>query len=267
MKIDTIITSVNDSHDYTSFVKPICNAWTSLGVNVRLNVIGDEQFSFPGGGVTVINRKPIDGVRSSSQAQLSRIADAAAPENNSKIIMIADIDMIPLNDTQLRVYDDVLDTYLCKFGYDHPAFQNAPDIGKWPMHGTASSGKVFNRFVNPKDLSYEELIEEWCETEFSDPRSQPRQSGYFCDESLVKMLLDKNPQSSVLIARGLVGGGKFKQHPDGGYTVYGRICRAKHSSLEDINLDDYFEIHGPRPFIESWYKPVTKYLGETDERI
>jgi hypothetical protein len=81
------------------------------------------------------------------------------------------------------------------------------------------------------------------------------------------MLLDKNPQSSVLIARGLVGGGKFKQHPDGGYTVYGRICRAKHSSLEDINLDDYFEIHGPRPFIESWYKPVTKYLGETDERI
>ena len=29
MKIDTIITSVNDSHDYTSFVKPICNAWTS----------------------------------------------------------------------------------------------------------------------------------------------------------------------------------------------------------------------------------------------
>ena len=262
MKINKIITSVNENHNYYKFVPIVVEAWHKLGVSVRINVISENpvwsrQFH-KAGADEVILRKPITGVRTSAQAQMSRMLDAACEDNKDDYIMIGDIDMIPLNDGQLKSYERVPENDLALFGAEHPAFQQHPDIGKWPMHGMAAKGETFRKLVNPERLDYYEVIEYWNRHSWKDPRCAPSTRATFCDESLARELLELNPVEVTKIFRQEAG--SFKQHPDGGYTVYGRICRSKWQSIDPAELDHYFEIHGPRPYTKEFYAPVESYI-------
>jgi hypothetical protein len=270
MRINRIITSVNENPDYTSFAEIVCMTWNKLGYSVTLNVIGRGDTEF----VEKVSQwadvqiwpKLVD-VKSNRQSQFIRMISASSPLLASEFLMIADIDMIPLSAGPVESYDRVPEDHLAQFGYEHPAFQRHPDIGKWPMHGTAARGSTFAEIVNPNNLKYSDLFDYWNSRPphlAVDPRGIPNRLGYFCDESLIKCLTDDwHGKFDRITKIRREEAGDFKKHPSGGYTVYGRICRANWESLENENLDDYFEIHGPRPCdLEGFYKPVLQYLRE-----
>lgn len=238
MKIDKVITSVNNNHLYKSFVALTVKAWNILGVECEVVYTGEN------GNI----------------AKASRIIQASMPDNHDRFIMIADIDMIPLV-SPLSAYESCPDDHLCKFGYEHPAFQKYPDVGKWPMHGTAAKGSTFQKIVNPNNLSPSELIQDWSSRSWAkDTRANPNNPFVgFSDESLLKYLWQESDVPDCLIKRTALEG--YDQHPDGGYTVYGRICRSKWGDVGIEELDKYFEIHGPRPCdLEGFYKPVLEYI-------
>lgn len=260
MKIGRIITSINDNPDYVSFAQFTCWAWHKLGYNVTLNIVGDHTVDV-GETADVVNWENLPYVESKKQSQFIRMYNAST--YGDEVCMIADIDMVPLSDAPLIAYGWVPEDHLAQFGYEHPAFQRHPDIGKWPMHGTAGKGSTFKEIINPNDKSLASCVSEW-NISIPDYRARPMMSGYFCDESLIKCLLDQwSGKDSRVSKIRREESGDFKQHADGGYTVYGRIDREKWKTLEGENLQDYFEIHGPRPFTEEWYGSVTKHLEET----
>jgi hypothetical protein len=277
MKINRIITSINENPDYASFAELVCMTWNKLGYSVTLNIIGPDllkparhrqpspKFVENIGRWADIQIWPkLVGVKSSKQSQFIRMICASHPLLASDTLMIADIDMIPLSAAPLESYGRVPEDHLAQFGYEHPAFQSHPDIGKWPMHGTAARGSTFAEIVNPNNLKYSELVDYWNSRppHLADLRSIPNGLRYFCDESLLKCLTDiwQGKFDRITKIR-REEAGDFKQHKSGGYAVYGRICRTEWKSLENENLDDYFEIHGPLPCdLEGFYKPVLQYL-------
>lgn len=243
MKIDKIVTAYDHNPLYSSFKDLTVEAWKRLGIEVQAEPM-----------------TPTRGVASAIMAKITRLLAASSEENTDKFVMIADIDMVPLA-SPLSAYDGCPDHHLCQFGYEHPAFQQAPDIGKWPMHGTAAKGCTFQKIVNPQGLSNAELLQTWLSGFREDPRSAIMNSPErFSDESLLRCLLSRAEGVEVSkIRRDVLEG--YDQHPDGGYTVYGRICRSKWGGVTPEELDRYFEIHGPRPCdLEGFYKPVLEYI-------
>lgn len=150
MKIDRIITSINDNPDYVSFAQFTCWAWHKLGYNVTLNIVGDHTVDV-GETADVVNWENLPYVESKKQSQFIRMYNAST--YGDEVCMIADIDMVPLSDAPLVAYGWVPEDHLAQFGYEHPAFQRHPDIGKWPMHGTAGKGSTFKEIINPNDKS------------------------------------------------------------------------------------------------------------------
>jgi hypothetical protein len=230
-----------------------------LGYAVTLNIVGNHTVDV-GDTAEVINWDNLPSVESNKQSQFIRMYNASTYGDEN--CMIADIDMIPLSDAPLLAYNKVPEDHLAQFGYEHPAFQVYPDVGKWPMHGTAAKGNTFKEIINPHNKSLEQLAFEW-NISMLDHRARPMANGYFCDESLIKCLLDKWVGKTNRVSRiRREQAGDFKQHEDGGYTVYGRIDKEKWDTIEGENLRDYFEIHGPRPFTKEWYGTVIDFIGE-----
>ena len=116
-----------------------------------------------------------------------------------------------------------------------------------------------------KRLSYKQLILSWAGGFPEDPRSNVSNAfGSFSDESLLKCLYSRwrDKERTTCIER--TEAGDFDQHPDGGYTVYGRLCRSKHHDLEQIDIGRYFEAHGPKPFSTNleWYGKILDHLED-----
>jgi len=268
MKIDKVITSCDSHKDYASFAAFTTYAWKVLGVDVQLNVVGNvftpEQLKSIGQNCEIVEYPEVAGTYTGVIGKITRIISAAEDNNLDKNVMMADIDMVPLSAAPLKSYAKAGEDHLCKFGFEHPAFQQPPDIGKWPMHGTAGKGSTFREIVNPENLPFVDLVSYLARKNFTDKRATvTNHPSAFSDESLMHMLASEwDGRWSRCCSIRREEAGKFKQHPSGGYTVYGRVCRAKWPSVNGVNLDDYFEIHGPRPFTEEWYKPVIQYLKE-----
>lgn len=268
MKIKKVITAINENSLYTEFLPATYKAWSRLGVEV---VVGVVAKSITDGNLVNWASKhsdalyvfsKIDSVDSGIQAKVTRMCLACNEQEHTAIV---DVDMIPLSAGFVNSYDEVPDDHLAKFGAEHPAFQREPDIGKWPMHGTAANGETFREIINPSSLSYKELILSWSGGFPEDPRSKVSNVfGSFSDESLLRCLYSrwKNKDRTTCIER--TKAGDFDQHPDGGYTVYGRLCRSKHHDLEQIDVSRYFEAHGPRPFSANleWYGKILDHLED-----
>lgn len=264
MKIDTVILSTDLNNDYFSFVDLTLDAWLKLGVKIDLSIVGNIDITL----AAEVSKKcdnirlfpdKIDNVESGPQAKVARLWAAQDRTDN---VMIADIDMIPLNNAQLGFYNDIADDRFVKFGTEHPAYQKYPDIGKWAMHGTAGNGKTFKEIVNPNNLFYRELMSKWANIRCKDYRAVLSNAPeHFSDESLMLELHRAwpNKHRTAIARRDSVPG--FQASENNGYVTYGRVCRSKHDNFEKVNFDRYFEVHGPRPMDREVYKPVIDYLG------
>ena len=125
MKINRIITSVNENSDYTSFAETVCRTWNKFGYSVTLNVIGhgDTEFVENVSQWADIQIWPnLVDIKSNKQSQFIRMISASSPLLASDFLMIADIDMIPLSAGPVESYDRVPEDHLAQFGYEHPAF-------------------------------------------------------------------------------------------------------------------------------------------------
>lgn len=275
MKIDRIITSVNANPNYLTFAPTLCKVWRHLHdidpmvayikcENQDLDYVCQEYLRNSGCNLFVFDKLDIDhGI----QSKITRMYMAATFEDSNNLIV--DIDMFPMSTKFLESYQAAEEGHLVKFGDDHFSFQRDPDIGKWPMHGTAGYGATLKEIINPDDLSYEDLLRSWSAGFPQDPRSNVLNSFHnFSDESLLKCLTDRwegkdatgfNRCSKIL-----------RTDIEGDYDtepVYGRLCRAHHHQLDNIDLSRYFEAHGPRPFNQhpEWYQQLFNFIGLKDE--
>ena len=70
MKIDRIITSINDNPDYVSFAQFTCWAWHKLGYKVTLNIVGNHTVDV-GETADIVNWPNLPNVESKKQSQQS----------------------------------------------------------------------------------------------------------------------------------------------------------------------------------------------------
>jgi hypothetical protein len=266
MKIQKIITSVNIANDYLTFAPTLCKIWRELhgldpivafikSDNEDLNYICQEYLLKSSCNLITFDKINIDyGI----QSKISRMFLAAEFTDSNN--MIVDIDMLPMTSKFLESYHISPEDHLVKFGSDHFSFQKHPDIGKWPMHGTAARGSTFREIINPDGLAYEELIRSWVGFP-QDPRSNVFNPFHgFSDDSLLKCLHDrwsgKDDRCTTILRTGVDG--DYNSEP-----VYGRLCRSRHHDISNTDLTKYYECHGPRPFHRNleWYNQLFNFMG------
>lgn len=253
MKINNIITVVNDRPEYTEILPLFRRAWTKLyNIEPIVGVIEGNYDQDPQPHVTFPRDNNID---SGIQAKITRMYLATLFERYS---MVVDVDMIPLDGGFFEVVDRAKNNDLVQWGYDHPVYSTysngISNVGKWPMDKTCAHRLTWAKIVNPKGLDYKnwieslyEITEAWCsvKTCFS----------LFSDESLLKLLLEKSGHEHVCkIKRSEYNNKNYKGK------VHGRLDRVEHGN--DYNPLDYFEAHGARPYSQhkDWYKNIETYL-------
>lgn len=271
MKIERVITSVTANTDYSDFIGPSCLAWNKLyGISPTLAYIqtGDpetdgaydsslkELIESTGIQIHPVTVERIPEIEYGVQARATRMFMAASYEDT--VNMVVDVDMIMLHKDFLGFADKIPNDHFVEFGYDHPSFQRNPDLGKWPMDKTTARGDVWKEIVNPDSLEYGDWVmsqtgfEQDYRTNIFTPFS------VFCDESLLKCMLDRWGKSNVTRVR-------RDEVPcecqDKG--LYGRLYEHEHPYTEGVDLSKFYEVHGPRPLNQNvdWYKPVMQYLS------
>lgn len=99
-----IVLSVNDNVDYLYFTPLTCWAWRKFGWEPIVMFYGDPVAQYRLvqrlGDVTVYGIRKIEGYRSDTITQISRLYGACAIQSfqNDTYLMTGDIDMIPLSD-------------------------------------------------------------------------------------------------------------------------------------------------------------------------
>lgn len=269
MKIERIITSVNANPNYLTFAPTLSKLWRHLhGLDPVVAYIKSgnqdldyvcEQYLSESCDLIIFDKIEMDyGI----QSKITRMFLAAEFTDTNNLIV--DIDMFPMSTKFMDSYEVAPEDHLVKFGDDHFSFQRHPDIGKWPMHGTAGKGSTLREIINPNGLSYEGLLRSW--TGFpQDPRSNVfNLFNHFSDESLLKCLSDhwegKDTRCTTILRTDVEGDYDCE-------TVCGRLCRAHHHRLDNIDLSKYFEAHGPRPFNQhpEWYGQLFNFIGFKDD--
>jgi len=253
MKINNIITVVNDRPEYIEILPLFRRAWMKLyNVEPIVGVIEGNYDQDPQPYVTFPRDNNID---SGIQAKITRMYLATFLERCS---MVVDVDMIPLDGGFFEVLDRAKNNDLVQWGYDNPVYSTysngISNVGKWPMDKTCAHQLTWTKIVNPKGLGYKnwieslyEITEAWCsiKTCFS----------LFSDESLLKLLLEKSGHEDVCkIKRSEYNNKNYKGK------LHGRLDRSEHG--RDYNPLDYFEAHGARPYSQhkDWYKNIETYL-------
>lgn len=257
MIIDTVITSVNFHSDYLTFAKPWREFWSKMGMSTHLCYVRSGDAFLDEVAEQAINPDSvhyrIEGVDYGVQAKLTRFYAASILEGTW---LITDVDMMPTNRAFLKPYQSISHDHLVQFGVDHFSYQRAPDIGKWPSHGVAGNMKTLQEILRSDEVeNMEQLVDGWKGRSWQDPRCNPgNRFSAFSDESLMRELVRSwnQPHRISKIMRTDVG-------PDYCHTpVYGRLCRSFHKTLDNVDLDKYYEAHGPRPYHASkqWYRKL-----------
>lgn len=276
MKIDTVITSFTNNPTYLEFVVPTCIAWKKLNNIIpkvayilcnnpeqdQLILSGIEKANSDYGNFIDLCVYPrIQSIDYGIQGKITRMFLAASLKDNFSLI--ADIDMIPLNSNLIDFANDVPEDHIIQFGYDHPSFREQINLGKWPMDKTIASGKTFSDIVNPKNLEYEELLTSWRGFPEDSRTNVFNNFSNFSDESLLKCLYNrwehKNTRTTKIKRHEVSVKCKCKPNE-----LYGRLYKQAHPTTENLDMSNYYEVHGPRPNSsnQSWYKPVIDYINK-----
>lgn len=251
MKIKNVVTVINDRQEYTEFLPLFRLAWKKMyNIDPLVGVINGNYSE----DLSPYCFFPRDfNIDSGIQAKISRMFLAT---QLTGCTMVVDIDMIPVDNGFFNVIRDVNDGQLIQWGYDHPAYSIYINRGKWPMDKTCAHQKTWLKIVNPNNLTYEDWIkslygitENMCNIKNS--------FSNFSDESLLKYLLDKSGHTDICkIERSKYNNKQYKGN------LYGRLDR--NEILNNYNIEDYFEVHGPRPYSQyrDWYSGIEVFLDK-----
>lgn len=265
-----VILSCDENPIYSQFWEPVSWAYKKMGFECHLafvtkrkedDAIVQRMREF--GKVTLF--RPIDDVPAGNQAKMARFILASTMEN--EICYMDDIDLFPLRKDfitdkleRFYHYDDIL---LCVGGevYHYN--------GCYPVSQMTAKGYLWAQFINPKNLSYDQLIRSWKDKAQFDDReniniwpehSARREDYYFSDERLLKRLIHEHPVPKLEIQRGYddyleatIDRATFNK--DKNEWVYDR---------EKLKRGGYVNAHCIRPFEANreHFKPLFDYINE-----
>lgn len=229
--IDRVFLSVTNDPLYVQGVDYVVKAWQDIGPEVNLYTVGYDTGNF-------WSLPAIPGMPLGNQAKITRmLATFAYPED---WCLISDADMLPLDGKYFQ--DGATHREDGKILY-YTSELTGEDAGKYPACYMLAQGKTFAKYVNPLELTIDELVETWKHLDRNaDPWAEP-----FSDESLYWHLFKDAPK--VCLER---------HHQER------RLCRSDWQP-EDWKLaaHEYIDCHMPRPFYDNLDKlrPVLKSIG------
>lgn len=258
--INQIILSTNEDRTYCEFWEPVAYAYKKMfpDVVVHLAFLTDREETDPlvveyrkHGRVTLF--KPRKDVPEFGQAKMIRFILASMQGN--EVCYIDDIDIFPLVKTFITNKTDKrpANRLLCVGG---EVYNNN---GCYPVSQMTAEGYVWKNLINPKDLSYNDLIETFIGNVQFDKREDIMieldfaKDSYFSDERLIRRLRHENPVPIFEMRRG------YNNFLDATLDRY-----AWDVNLEKLNNHVYQNAHGIRPYgnnVEE-YKPLLQYIDK-----
>ena len=207
---DKIILSCNEDETYSDFWKPVSWAYKKVfpDVSVHLAFLTNRDQNDPVvedmrefGEVTLFPILP--DVPQAGQAKMIRFI--LASRMAEKVCYIDDIDLFPLQADFItsKLEKRPTGVLLCVGGEVY-GFN-----GCYPISQMTAEGYIWQKFINPNSLRYEELVRSWKDKAFYDHREniniwEPDMLNdyYFSDERLLKRLLVENPVPKLELKRG-----------------------------------------------------------------
>jgi len=161
MKLDRIIVSSDENKDYLEFSKIIGPAWKKLLPDVKVTLLcvtdkdKNEFLDISKFYDDVIFLPNITNIPSGNQAMASRMLIAATEIYKDEVIMLSDIDMLPLNkEFFVNAISNISDDKFVVLGGN--AYNNSI---KFPICYMISNQKTFSEILNPEKLEYKDLVE------------------------------------------------------------------------------------------------------------
>lgn len=268
--IDKIILSCNEDPTYMEFWEPISWAYKQMFPDVELHLAfltnrdeGDPLVEWfrEFGEVTLF--KPLPEITEFPQAKMIRFILASM--QGDSVCYIDDIDLFPLTKEFItdKTSQRPKDHLLCVGGevYDHN--------GCYPISQMTAEGYIWKQFINPKNKSYKELMDEWSGDTMFDRREDVTiflnwaKDDYFSDERLLRRLLYSNPVKKFEMKRGYVNylDSTIDRH------TWNKHTNTWEFSLEKLENHGYYNAHGIRPFqkYREHYAPLINYIRDNYE--
>lgn len=258
MGINKIILSSNEDPVYLEFWKPVSWAYKQMfpDVEVHLALLTNKPEDHKlitnlrkWGKITLF--KPDPNISEFAQAKMIRFI--LASQQGSDVCYIDDIDLFPLSKTFITDKTDKRpkDHLLCVGGevYDNN--------GCYPISQMTAEGYVWKHFINPSNLTYSQLMEEWGKEPKWDRRENINMvtnfaiDDYFSDERLIRRLTGENPVPKFEMERG------YKDFMESTIDRYDWKV-----DIEKLNNHGYLNAHCIRPcglYVEEFI-PLFNYI-------
>lgn len=254
--IDQIILSTNEDPVYMNFWKPVAWAYKKIFPDVQIHLAfltnrseEDElvkefrQY----GKVTLF--KPLEDVPEFGQAKMIRFI--LASQQGDSVCYIDDIDIYPLSRSFItdKTSKRQKGKLLCVGG---EVYNND---GRYPVSQMTAEGYIWKELINPRGLSYIDLINTFKGNTLFDAREDIMieldfsKDSYFSDERLIRRLL---AETLIPIQEMRRGYDNFLEST---------LDRFRWEvNLEKLNNHVYFNAHGIRPYKEKEYEPLRQYI-------
>lgn len=238
-----IITATNDDKKYLQFAHLVPAAWKKLIPEADV-VVGHVSWEVEGElfipGVRVENFTPDLEIPTCNLAKVSRLI--LASRMGEEVCLLTDMDMAPLNAEPFRsIMSAQHNGHITCYGGD--AYEQE---GRFPICYLIGKGSTFQKLINPKRLSYTQLLKSWKINRLDHKDNIATLP--FSDESLVRALLKENEIKVKVIDRGWVNN-----------VARGRMDRTKWVYLGKDTID----AHLPKPY-ERFRKKISvieRHLG------
>jgi len=266
MKINRFIISTNENENYihcwpivSQITKKLFNCPSTLAFITNRNNDDSLVKKFKQFGDVVLFT-PIEGIPTGNQAKVARMY--LATKYQDEICVINDVDIMPLQSNFLT--NKVLpieNNKIVAIGAN--AYRNTKDDGKFPMIYTTALGKTFEEVINPKKMSYKDLLLSWKHTKQIDGKEIISNSpDKFSDESLLRSLISDWKERDDRVV--------YLNRNFDGYKAVERIDRINWSvDINKLKKWWYIDAHLPRPLNTNMSKiiPLLEFFQIKDYRI
>jgi hypothetical protein len=195
------LVTCDDNPIYTEFIDIVIEAWELLGFECKCLKVGSKEYP------------QISGIPTSLQAQILRLYAPVQYADN--IVIISDIDMVPLNANYFKsnLPTEPLDMVI----YSSDAYP----FKRYPMCYIASRGINYSVFVKDNE-SWEEFVRRLYSLDLK----------WDTDELYMASILEDSPLNLIKLQRGWVNG------------VASRRLDRVNWTIQDV---EYIDAHCPRP--------------------
>ena len=268
-----VILSCDDNPIYSEFWPIVSWVYKKMGFDCHLAYVTKDTDKVnrarEHGEVTQFY--PIDDVPTGNQAKMARFILASTLRGEE--CYIDDIDLFPLSKKFISEKYDRWASYTLEGMYNDILLCVGGEVyhynGCYPVSQMIGiGGDTFAKFINPKDLFYNDLIRSWKDKAQFDDReniniwphdSAKREDYYFSDERLIKRLIHENPVPKLEIQRGYsdyldatIDRATFDK--DKNYWAYDR---------EKLKNHGYVNAHCIRPYgkYKEHFQPLIDYIN------